>query len=84
MEIRNFLGLKQPRSVDMFEGVICEKSEDVKDQLIISGNDIELVSQSGMILLHQTVKISLLLSFFFLLNSCQHPAVHPCVRLRYS
>ncbi|KAJ1692866.1 hypothetical protein LUZ63_009564 [Rhynchospora breviuscula] len=46
IEIRNFLGEKKVRKVDMLEGVKIIRSEKVKDELILDGNDIELVSRS--------------------------------------
>ncbi|KAF7816609.1 transcription termination factor MTERF4, chloroplastic [Senna tora] len=46
IEIRNFLGEKKVRKVDMLEGVSILRSEKVKDELILDGNDIELVSRS--------------------------------------
>ncbi|VFQ65399.1 unnamed protein product [Cuscuta campestris] len=46
IEIRNFLGEKKVRKVDMLEGVTVLRSEKVKDELILDGNDIELVSRS--------------------------------------
>ncbi|XP_061339176.1 large ribosomal subunit protein uL6-like [Gastrolobium bilobum] len=46
IEIRNFLGEKKVRKVDMLEGVSVGRSEKVKDELILDGNDIELVSRS--------------------------------------
>ncbi|KAK1266269.1 60S ribosomal protein L9 [Acorus gramineus] len=46
IEIRNFLGEKKVRKVDMLEGVSVVRSEKVKDELILDGNDIELVSRS--------------------------------------
>lgn len=46
IEIRNFLGEKKVRKVDMLDGVTVVRSEKVKDELILDGNDIELVSQS--------------------------------------
>lgn len=52
MEIRNFLGEKIVRVVDMLPGVSCERSSAVKDELILTGNDIELVSRSSA-LIHQ-------------------------------
>merc|ERR1712071_129271 len=44
VEIRNFLGEKRVRKVELFEGVSYKKSEDVKDQIELTGNDIALVS----------------------------------------
>nr|BAJ96848.1 predicted protein [Hordeum vulgare subsp. vulgare] len=47
LEIRNFLGEKIVRKVTMLEGVKIERSEKVKDELVLTGNDVELVSQSA-------------------------------------
>ncbi|KIR55942.1 50S small subunit ribosomal protein L9e [Cryptococcus gattii Ru294] len=46
LQIRNFLGEKFVRDCPMLEGVKVSLS-DVKDELIIQGNDIEKVSQSA-------------------------------------
>ncbi|XP_055356613.1 60S ribosomal protein L9-like [Paramacrobiotus metropolitanus] len=47
VEIRNFLGEKIVRTVAMADGVTCVNSPDQKDELIIDGIDLELVSQSA-------------------------------------
>ncbi|KAI9496643.1 ribosomal protein L6, alpha-beta domain-containing protein [Zychaea mexicana] len=47
VEIRNFLGQKVVFNVKMREGVHCEASKAQKDELIITGNDLENVSQSA-------------------------------------
>lgn len=47
LEIRNFLGEKLIRKIDMLEGVKVIRSNAVKDQIEIAGNDIEKVSLSG-------------------------------------
>ena len=47
LEIRNFLGEKRVRRVEMREGVTVRKHEEIKDCLIIEGNDIEKVGNSG-------------------------------------
>lgn len=52
MEIRNFLGEKRVRIVRMLAGVTCERSSAVKDELIFTGNNLELVSRSCA-LIHQ-------------------------------
>ena len=52
VEIRNFLGEKRVRVVKMLAGVTIARSDAVKDELIISGNDVELVSRSTS-LIHQ-------------------------------
>ncbi|XP_010934896.1 large ribosomal subunit protein uL6 [Elaeis guineensis] len=50
IEIRNFLGEKKVRKVDMLEGVTIVRSDKVKDELIIEGSDIELVSRSAALI----------------------------------
>jgi len=47
LEIRNFLGEKVVRKVKMLGGVTIERSEKVKDELVLVGNDVEAVSQSA-------------------------------------
>mmetsp|Transcript_38392 Transcript_38392/g.108503 ORF Transcript_38392/g.108503 Transcript_38392/m.108503 type:complete len:222 (+) Transcript_38392:3-668(+) len=44
IELRNFLGEKRVRKISMLDGVKIERSNDVKDELILVGNDIENVS----------------------------------------
>ena len=46
VEIRNFLGEKFTRHVDMLPGVTFKPSGS-KDEFILQGNDLELVSRSG-------------------------------------
>lgn len=46
IEIHNFLGEKVVRRVHMLEGVKITRSTE-KDEIILSGNDLEQVSQSG-------------------------------------
>ncbi|MBA0575684.1 hypothetical protein Gogos_007064 [Gossypium gossypioides] len=56
IEIRNFLGEKKVphlylvRKVDMLEGVSITRSEKVKDEIVLDGNDIELVSRSAALI----------------------------------
>lgn len=47
VEIRNFLGQKVTFRVQMLEGVTCEASSAQKDELVLTGNDLDAVSQSG-------------------------------------
>ncbi|KAH8830493.1 ribosomal protein L6, alpha-beta domain-containing protein [Flagelloscypha sp. PMI_526] len=47
VEIRNFLGEKTVRHVQMLEGVTISESKAQKDELILEGADIENVSQSA-------------------------------------
>lgn len=54
VEIRNFLGEKILRRVVMQPGVTCVNSANVKDELIVSGNDIELVSRSAALIQQST------------------------------
>ena len=44
VEIRNFLGEKRVRKVELSEGVEYVRSAAVKDQIELSGNDLSLVS----------------------------------------
>jgi len=56
LEIRNFLGEKVVRKVQMLEGVKVERSEKVKDEIVLTGNNVELVSQSAANV-HQSTKV---------------------------
>jgi large subunit ribosomal protein L9e len=47
VEIRNFIGEKIVRRVIMHEGVEVEVSKNQKDELQLSGNSLENVSQSA-------------------------------------
>lgn len=47
VEIRNFLGEKRVRNVKIFDGVTIEASANQKDELIVSGNSLEDVSQNA-------------------------------------
>ena len=44
---RNFLGETLIRRVQMAEGVDVEASKNVKDELVLTGNSLENVSQSA-------------------------------------
>merc|ERR1711862_957149 len=44
IEIRNFLGEKRVRKVDLMDGVEYTRTSDVKDQIELTGNDIASVS----------------------------------------
>merc|ERR1712156_446459 len=54
VEVRNFLGEKYTRRVRMREGVKCENSKEQKDELILTGNSIEAVSQSAALIQQST------------------------------
>eukprot|EP00708_Paratrimastix_pyriformis_P000612 EC834444.1.p1 GENE.EC834444.1~~EC834444.1.p1 ORF type:complete len:83 (+),score=14.59 EC834444.1:221-469(+) len=43
VEVRNFLGEKRARVVQLRDGVIANRSENVKDEITIEGNDIDAV-----------------------------------------
>ena len=47
LEVRNFLGEKIVRRVEMLDGVKIDRSANVKDELTLIGNDVEMVSRSG-------------------------------------
>merc|ERR1711982_288302 len=46
LELRNFLGEKRVRIINMLEGVKVEKSAQTKDEIVMTGTDIDLVSRS--------------------------------------
>jgi len=46
VEIRNFLGEKVVRVVDALGGVTVSRSSDVKDEIVLVGNDIQNVSRT--------------------------------------
>merc|ERR1712100_179799 len=50
VEIRNFLGEKIVRTVNMLPGVICEKGTSEKDQLVLTGADIDATSGSAALI----------------------------------
>jgi large subunit ribosomal protein L9e len=52
LEIRNFLGEKRVRRVEALEDTKIVRSADVKDQLVLEGNNIEAVSRTCA-LIHQ-------------------------------
>jgi len=47
LEVRNFIGEKMVRKVPMLDGVTIARNEKVKDEIVLTGNDIGLVSQSA-------------------------------------
>jgi len=53
VEVRNFLGERRLRRVILHSGVTVTKSENVKDELTLLGNDIEKVSGSAA-LVHES------------------------------
>ncbi|CUM65283.1 uncharacterized protein PRCAT00002918001 [Priceomyces carsonii] len=47
VEIRNFLGEKRVRQIKIFDGVTVEQSANQKDELVLSGNSLDDVSQNA-------------------------------------
>ena len=64
VQIRNFLGEKYTRDVRMLHGVTCTPSAAMKDEFVLEGNDIELVSRSGMLFIKKGA------------NSLSYPSMH--------
>merc|ERR1712130_272794 len=56
VEIRNFLGEKIVRKVPMLKDVTVSKSDQVKDEIILEGPDVDLVSRSAA-LIRQSVLV---------------------------
>eukprot|EP01057_Protomagalhaensia_wolfi_P003389 Protomagalhaensia_wolfi_Nauph_80__3388@NODE_3445_length_798_cov_2140_129117_g2706_i0_p1_GENE_NODE_3445_length_798_cov_2140_129117_g2706_i0NODE_3445_length_798_cov_2140_129117_g2706_i0_p1_ORF_typecomplete_len150_score30_03Ribosomal_L6/PF00347_23/9_1e07Ribosomal_L6/PF00347_23/0_0013_NODE_3445_length_798_cov_2140_129117_g2706_i0250699 len=55
VELRNFLGEKRTRIIKLLPGVLCAKGQ-LKDELVLSGIDIESVSRSCA-LIHQSALV---------------------------
>merc|ERR1712000_7366 len=55
IELRNFLGEKYVRRIKMLEGVTVKRT-DVKDEIALTGTNLEAVSQSAA-LIHQSVLV---------------------------
>lgn len=56
VEVRNFLGERRLRRVKMHEGVSVTRSDNVKDEIVLTGNDLEKVSGSAA-LIHESVLV---------------------------
>jgi len=54
IKINNFLGEKLVRVVKMLPGVTVDRSEKQKDEIVLTGNDIDAVSQSAAMIHHIT------------------------------
>ncbi|MBA0657243.1 hypothetical protein Gotri_008820 [Gossypium trilobum] len=50
MLLHSLVDKHQVRKVDMLEGVAITRSEKVKDEIVLDGNDIELVSRSAALI----------------------------------
>merc|ERR1712078_131057 len=50
VEIRNYLGEKIVRTINLLPGVSIEKGANVKDELVLTGADIDLVSRSAALI----------------------------------
>merc|ERR1711865_425491 len=50
VELRNYLGEKIVRVVNLLEGVTIAKGANVKDELVLTGTDIDLVSRSAALI----------------------------------
>jgi large subunit ribosomal protein L9e len=50
IEIRNFLGEKRTRVCNMLDGVKISRDDNVKDCLVLEGNDIDNVSKSAALI----------------------------------
>merc|ERR1712118_348641 len=50
VEVRNYLGEKNVRIVNLLEGVTIEKAAAVKDELVLVGADIDQVSRSAALI----------------------------------
>ncbi|KAM9989485.1 hypothetical protein ACTFIY_005517 [Dictyostelium cf. discoideum] len=46
VEIRNFFGEKIVRRIELLDGITCYRNEKAKDEIVLTGNSLELLSQS--------------------------------------
>ncbi|KAF2072810.1 hypothetical protein CYY_005884 [Polysphondylium violaceum] len=46
VEIRNFFGEKIVRRIELLDGITCSRNEKAKDEIVLVGNDLEMLSQS--------------------------------------
>lgn len=56
VEIRNFMGEKKVRTINLLPGVTIDKSKNVKDELVLTGIDVHAVSRSAA-LIHQSTLV---------------------------
>ena len=89
VEIRNYIGEKFTRRVPMLDGVSALVSTATKDEIILTGNDLQLVSQSGTSSLTSFIVLPILrekkfslspfpFSVSFQFSSCFHPTIYNC------
>merc|ERR1711920_20669 len=50
IELRNYLGEKRVRVVNMLPGVKVDKSATTKDEIVVTGSDIDLTSRSAALI----------------------------------
>ena len=55
VDIKNFLGEKKLRQVDMLEGVTIKASPKQKDEFWLEGNDVEKVSQTCSLIYQKAI-----------------------------
>merc|ERR1711935_393514 len=75
VEVRNFLGEKYTRRVRMHDGVMCENSKDQKDELILTGNSVEAVSQSAALIQQSTTVKNKDIRKFWMVSTFQKRAI---------
>eukprot|EP01132_Coremiostelium_polycephalum_P002666 gene2666-3308_t len=55
IEVRNFFGEKTVRRIKLLPGITCVRSEKVRDEIVLTGNDLELLSQSCAVIQQKNV-----------------------------
>ena len=66
----------QVRKVDMLEGVSIVRSEKVKDELVLDGNDIELVSRSAALINQVCRNTYMNINWTLVKKTCGQDIVH--------
>ncbi|KAH9718815.1 60S ribosomal protein L9-1 [Citrus sinensis] len=83
IEIRNFLGEKKVRRVEMLDGVTVLRSDKVKDELILDGNDIELVSRSAALINQVYPTLSACVALILFSATCMYLCLFLYIHTRY-
>lgn len=85
VEVRNFLGERLIRRVNLYPGVTCAQSKN-KDEIILEGNDVELVSRSGTTIITSSLTLTNHFHTHFIYHSfsCAYPTIDHCQEQGYS
>ena len=75
--------LKQVRRVEMLDGVAVLRSDKVKDELILDGNDIEFVSRSAALINQVYPTLSACVALILFSATCMYLCLFLYIRTQY-